>query len=263
MRPAYRSPTSQPTALMNAPQPAALRQPKGRAAPVPRSLPIPCFISTKRRKIERKIGQITGNLVFARTSAPDGPPQAPMFAAASHQNAPASLPLTGTGRPAVPYRISPNTSHRFPVQPMNRDPGGRSLPGVGARIAAFLIYGTGIKKLWKPTPIDEYKLLIYGKPRLSILPVPAQTHLGRKQRAVASHGPHRRRPLHDGKANQSLTSSRPRGIAGRDRVISGRAYFETSLFPSSARMVRIDSLAASSLLDGLGLLLAPESGVAW
>ena len=32
------------------------------------------------------------------------------------------------------------------------------------RTAPFLIYGTGIRKPRKPTPISEYKLLIYGKP---------------------------------------------------------------------------------------------------
>jgi hypothetical protein len=72
-----------------------------------------------------------GKTVFARTSAPASPPQASMFASASHQIVPASPPLASTRR------------------------------------APHLIYGTGIRKLQKPTPINEYKLLIYGKPRHS------------------------------------------------------------------------------------------------
>ena len=111
--------------------------------------------------------QITAKTVFARTSAPAALRLAPTFAAASHQNAPASPPLADTRRPASAVR-------RFPVHVMNRDPGTRFKRDTGTRITSHqsqvtssLIYGTGIKKLRKPTPINEYKLLIYGKPRLS------------------------------------------------------------------------------------------------
>ena len=91
------------------------------------------------RKNRANCRQITANLVFVRTSAPASPPRAPTFAAASRQNGPASPPLADT-------RCTPPADRRSPI-------------------AASLIYGTGIKKLWKPTPINEYKLLIYGKPR--------------------------------------------------------------------------------------------------
>ncbi len=176
MRAAYRSSTSSAAALMNAPQPAALRQPKGRAAPVPRSLPIPCFISTKRCKIERKTGQIAGNSVFARTSARDGPPQAPRSPSVSQQNATASPPLADTRRPAhLPLRVRslPVLEEVFtrhsPALPALTQEGSEIEGSLATRHCLSLIYGTGIKKLWKPTPINEYKLLIYGKPRLSIL----------------------------------------------------------------------------------------------
>ena len=90
-------------------------------------------------------------MVIARTSAPDSPPLPPTFAAASHQNAAASPPLADTRRPALAVRPSRITSHQSQVTP-------------------HLIYGTGIKKLRKPTPINEYKLLIYGRPRCCRFP---------------------------------------------------------------------------------------------
>jgi hypothetical protein len=110
--------------------------------------------AVNHRKNCANFSQITTNLVFARTSAPDSPPQDPTLSSVSRPNAPASPPLADTRlpraqskgcTPAAPRR-SQVTSHRTPVTPR-------------------LIYGTGIKKLWKPTPIDEYKVLIYGKPR--------------------------------------------------------------------------------------------------
>jgi hypothetical protein len=99
--------------------------------------------------------------VIARTSAPDSPPQAPALATASHQNAtvrPPSadtrLPLsTAKGRTALPVRSSRFTSHQSQVTPL-------------------LIYGTAIKNPRIPFVINEYKLLIYGKPRCSRLSFP-------------------------------------------------------------------------------------------
>ena len=112
------------------------------------------------------LAEFTVQSVFSRTSVTAALRLPPTFAAAGHQNAPASPPLANTHRPASAVR-------RFPVQAMNRDPGTRFKRDTGTRITSHqlqvtpsLIYGTGIKKLRKPTPIDEYKLLIYGKPRL-------------------------------------------------------------------------------------------------
>ena len=93
-------------------------------------------------------------MVFARTSAPAALRLPPTFAAASQQNAAASPPLADTR--LTSFSSSPFTaitSHQSQVTP-------------------HLIYGTGIKKLRKPTPINEYKLLIYGKPRCSRLSFP-------------------------------------------------------------------------------------------
>ena len=84
--------------------------------------------------------------VISRTSAPAALRLPPTFAAASQQNATASPPLANTRRQALAVRRSRITNHESQVTP-------------------HLIYGTGIKKLRKPTPINEYKLLIYGKPR--------------------------------------------------------------------------------------------------
>jgi hypothetical protein len=79
----------------------------------------------------------TARAVLARTSARCLPPQAPTFAAASRQNAAARPPL----------------AHR------------RRRP----RITRSLIYGTGIKIRRIPFVINEYKLLIYGKPPSMVL----------------------------------------------------------------------------------------------
>jgi hypothetical protein len=95
--------------------------------------------------------------VFARTSAPDVPPLPPTFAAASQPNA--------AVRPPLAHR---RQSARPPEQAKSHGAFALDFTGhstLGTRHFALLIYGTGIKKLWKPTPIDEYKLLIYGKPR--------------------------------------------------------------------------------------------------
>ena len=81
--------------------------------------------------------------VISRTSPPAALRLAPTFAAASHQNAAVALRSSDT-------HDAPATDH------------------------ALLIYGTGIKKLRKPTPINEYKLLIYGKPRHSAFPCTSQ-----------------------------------------------------------------------------------------
>ena len=72
--------------------------------------------------------------VISRTSPPAALRLTPTFATASQQNATVALRSNDT-REASPTGC------------------------------ALLIYGTAIKKLRKPTPINEYKLLIYGKPR--------------------------------------------------------------------------------------------------
>ena len=96
--------------------------------------------------------------VISRTSSPAPLRVPPTFVAASHQNAPAVPPLAHRRRTAVAVRPSRIRSHK-------------------TRITSSLIYGTGIKKLRKPTPINEYKLLIYGKPRPSIFhPARAYKH---------------------------------------------------------------------------------------
>ena len=74
--------------------------------------------------------------VISRTSPPAALRLTPTFATASQQNATVALRSNDT-REASPTGC------------------------------ALLIYGTAIKKLRKPTPINEYKLLIYGKPRPS------------------------------------------------------------------------------------------------
>jgi hypothetical protein len=100
--------------------------------------------------------EFTVQNVIPRTSAPVGPPQGPTFAAASPQNAAVALRSNDT-------RDTP-TDH------------------------APLIYGTGIKKLWKPTPIDEYKLLIYGKPHPGALSqIEFFTHHEPRVRFTRSH----------------------------------------------------------------------------
>ena len=102
----------------------------------------------KRRLAHQNTVQKTGKPVFARTSARCLLPQAPLFAAASRQNAAASPPLANRRRSPVEGFAEVFASHS----------------ALATRPCSFLIYGTGIKKLRKPTPIDEYKLLIYGKP---------------------------------------------------------------------------------------------------
>jgi hypothetical protein len=103
------------------------------------------------RELFRLAGQKTGKTVFARTSAPDGPPQAPIFAAARHQNVPASPPLANARLPRA-------------------QPKGRTAVAVRRpRITSFLIYGTAIKNPRIPFSINEYKLLIYGKPLPQLL----------------------------------------------------------------------------------------------
>jgi hypothetical protein len=222
MRAADRSSTLLAAALQNVPQPAALPQPKACAASVPRFLPIPRLISTKRCKIERKTGQITGNSVFARTSASDGPPQAPTSPSASQQNAPASPPLADTRRPAhLPLRVRslPVLEEVFtrhsPALPALTQEGSEIEGSLATRHCLSLIYGTGIKKLWKPTPINEYKLLIYGKPRLSISSFLVQTHLGRERRAV---GPS---PATAGKLCVNCRAEAQRGLESAKKPGSG------------------------------------------
>ena len=108
-------------------------------------------MSQSLRKSFHLTRQKTGKTVFARTSAPDGPPQAPIFAAARHQNVPASPPLANTRLPRA-------------------QPKGRTAVAVRCpRIAPFLIYGTAIKNTRIPFSINEYKLLIYGKPLPQLL----------------------------------------------------------------------------------------------
>jgi hypothetical protein len=107
--------------------------------------------------------------VISRSSAPAALRLTPTFAAVSRQNGPAKPPLANTRLPSLPRRRKGAQSKgRTPIPRRNLAPNAVEVPRVtshGSRVTAFLIYGTGIKKLWKPTPIDEYKLLIYGKPR--------------------------------------------------------------------------------------------------
>ena len=108
-------------------------------------------------------------MVFARTSAPAALRLPPTFAAASQQNAAASPPLANTRLPRAQSKGCtpvPRRVHALPA--LTQEGSAVERPRITshrARVTASLIYGTGIKKLWKPTPIDEYKLLIYGKPR--------------------------------------------------------------------------------------------------
>ena len=110
----------------------------------------------KRRLMHQNTPQKTGKPVIPRTSARCLPPQAPLFAAASRQNAAASPPLANRRRSPVEGFAEVFASHSLVLS-------GAEGP-LATRHCTFLIYGTGIKKLRKPTPIDEYKLLIYGKP---------------------------------------------------------------------------------------------------
>ncbi len=93
--------------------------------------------------------------VISRTSAPATLRLTPTFAAASHQNATAALRSNDTRLPSLPRRRK-----------------GAQAKGRAATDHGPLIYGTGIKKLRKPTPINEYKLLIYGKPCPQRVPLP-------------------------------------------------------------------------------------------
>ena len=114
--------------------------------------------------------QITANLVFARTSAPDGPPQAPTFAAASHQKAPASPPLTNASRSALstsarlPRARSQGFSRHSLALPALTQEGSAVEGSPATRHCLSLIYGTAIKNPRISFNINEYKVLIYGKP---------------------------------------------------------------------------------------------------
>ncbi len=113
------------------------------------------------------LAEFTVQSVFSRTSAPAPLRLPPTFAAVSHQNATASPPLANTRLPRAQSKgrsaesLSPQRSRRA------SELGFASHPSLVTSHFCSLIYGTGIKKLRKPTPINEYKLLIYGKPRLS------------------------------------------------------------------------------------------------
>ena len=101
---------------------------------------------------------LTAKTVFAWTSVTGGPPQAPTSPSVSQQNAPARPPLANTRLPRAQSKgRTPTTARRSQVT------------SHGTRVTPHLIYGTGIKKLRKPTPINEYKLLIYGKPPCSTI----------------------------------------------------------------------------------------------
>ena len=102
----------------------------------------------QKRLAHQNTAQKTGNPVFSRTSSRCLPPQAPTFAAVKRQFVPVAPPLADLRRWPLEGFAEVFASHS----------------PLATRHCTFLIYGTGIKKLRKPTPIDEYKLLIYGKP---------------------------------------------------------------------------------------------------
>lgn len=73
-------------------------------------------------------------------------------------------------RPVVPERVF-STAFSRTFHALGRIGDARRFPQFAEqnpRIASVLIYGTGIRKLRKPTPISEYKVLIYGKPLFRI-----------------------------------------------------------------------------------------------
>ena len=88
--------------------------------------------------------------VPAATSVTDRPPQTPSFRAAPHQNAAVGLPLANRRCPPQP-QFTPRSASSFREESASHCPS--------------CIYGTGIKIARISFTLNEYKILIHGKPR--------------------------------------------------------------------------------------------------
>ncbi len=126
------------------------------------------------RLAHQNTGQKTGNPVFARTSVTGAPHVFAVSPSVNRQFAPVAPPLADLRRPPFGVFAGVFASHSLVLPALTQEGSGAEGPLACpqrldaerrvTRHCTFLIYGTGIKKLRKPTPISEYKLLIYGKP---------------------------------------------------------------------------------------------------